>query len=865
MAKNKLFLTNIIDDKPTFIKMREYLSMKGYTIRCAYLDEDDSDNKIRIAFLRSDCVIVISSSKSLSLSNFYSGIETVKKNINSRPLINVLLGDSLDNIFNEIYQDDQVSDEIVLKADDYKRELEKNGYLLSNGEDFNNVYNKLVELGIVPEETKQLEEPVNNNDSQVVPVKPQPIVPRQKTDEELIKEKALNDLDALDKKIDDKLKKEEEKKQKAKEEREKQKAEAEALKEKEKAEAQQEDAKVEDKKPVVEEVKAEEPKEEVKAEPAKPQKVELKEVLVDNPEAFKKALAKFANEEYNSAYKLFRETAKNPIAMEYLGYANLTGTGCDRNEDEAFKWYFRSVEAGNDHAKTGLADCFYYGYGTKKNDELALKYYEETIDQDENVVLHIANIYFYSDKLQNYNKAYNLYNRIFKLNIPQVYHNIATMYYYGLDLQQDYQEAYKLYNKAAELSYAPSINDLGCMTMEGLGCEANMAEAFRLFQEAAKYDLAEAYKNLGDCYLNGLGTKQDSKKAASSYRKSANLGSSDGAYELAHMFDLGDDIDISESEAIKWYEFASNLGNAKAQSELARHYYFGYGVKKDNEKTFNYYKKAAESGYAPAMYELARCYHNGTGTEYDEENALIWYKKSAELDNIDALLEMGKIYEHGYTVEQNMEEAFKCYEKAYQLGNAKGLLSMAKCYLYGIGVEKNVQLAFETYKKAAETKLPEAQALYGDCFFNGTGTLQNYREAVKYYKIGARGKDPHAYYCLGRCSELGVGGLPKNMKEAIKNYQEAADYGDDDAAYELGDYYTNPNNKDHDFEEGFSNFEAAANRNYTPAIVRLAMCYFEGIGIEPDKDYAHDLGIKAMQLGNLDAKEFLKNYFNEEY
>ena len=168
-------------------------------------------------------------------------------------------------------------------------------------------------------------------------------------------------------------------------------------------------------------------------------------------------------------------------------------------------------------------------------------------------------------------------------------------------------------------------------------------------------------------------------------------------------------------------------------------------------------------------------------------------------------------------------------------------------------------------KKAAETKLPEAQALYGDCFFNGTGTLQNYREAVKYYKIGARGKDPHAYYCLGRCSELGVGGLPKNMKEAIKNYQEAADYGDDDAAYELGDYYTNPNNKDHDLEEGFSNFEAAANRNYTPAIVRLAMCYFEGIGIEPDKDYAHDLGIKAMQLGNLDAKEFLKNYFNEEY
>jgi len=860
MAKNKLFITNIIDDKPTFLRLREYLDNKGYVIRCAYLDEEDSDNKIRVAFLRSDAVIIIASAKSLSLPNFYEGLNSVKKNFNNRPLIYVILGNSLDDVFNSVYQDDNVSDDTVIKADDFKQEL-INNCILSNGmDDFINVYNKLKEYNLLPDEIKSLHEPVNDNTKQVVEVKPQPVLKVEKTDEQKIKEKALNDLEALDKKIDEKLQKEEEKKRKLQEEREAKKKEQEAINQNEPKEEIKEEIKPE----VKEEVKEE--KKEVKPEPIVLKKVEIKkEILIDNQDILKKALAKYNSEEFSSAYKLFKETAGNPIAEEYLGYMAMTATGCDKNLDDAFKWYKMAVDNGNEHAKCGLADCYYYGYGTEKNDELALKYYEETTDRDEYVVLHIANIYYYSDKLQNYNKAFNLYKQIYKCNIPQVNYNLGNMYYDGLVEEVNYELAYKEYQKASELSYAPAINDLGYMTLNGISVEENQAEAFRLFSLAAEYDLADAYKNLGDCYIEGIGCKQDPKKALQSYRKAANLGSSEGAYEVGHLFDLGDDVDISEAEAIKWYETASKLGNAKAQAELARHYYFGYGVKRDNQIAFDYYKKSAEGGYAPAMFELARCYHNGTGTEYSEENALIWYQKSAELDNIDALLEMGKIYENGYTVTQDIEKAFKCYERANELGNAKGLLSMAKCYLYGIGVEKNVTMAFETYKKAADTKLPEAQALFGDCFFNGTGTLQNYREAVKYYKIGMRGKDHHAYYAYGRCLELGVGGVLRNMKEALKNYQEAADLGDDDAAYELGDYYTNTNNKDYDLELGFTNFEDAANRNYTPAIVRLAICYFNGIGIEPDKDYAHDLGIKAMNLGNVDAKEFLKNYFNEEY
>ena len=47
-------------------------------------------------------------------------------------------------------------------------------------------------------------------------------------------------------------------------------------------------------------------------------------------------------------------------------------------------------------------------------------------------------------------------------------------------------------------------------------------------------------------------------------------------------------------------------------------------------------------------------------------------------------------------------------------------------------------------------------------------------------------------------------------------------------------------------------------------MVRVAMCYFNGIGVGIDKEYSHDIAVKAMDLGNEDAKEFLRVYFEED-
>ena len=115
---------------------------------------------------------------------------------------------------------------------------------------------------------------------------------------------------------------------------------------------------------------------------------------------------------------------------------------------------------------------------------------------------------------------------------------------------------------------------------------------------------------------------------------------------------------------------------------------------------------------------------------------------------------------------------------------------------------------------------------------------------------------------LGRCSEQGFGGMLKSNKEAMKYYKLAAEGGDLEAMYYLGDYYLNAKNADYDVDEGFNYIEDAARANYTPAILRLADCYLNGIGIEKDPDYAKDLATKAKNLGNPDAQDFLNKNFD---
>ena len=103
-------------------------------------------------------------------------------------------------------------------------------------------------------------------------------------------------------------------------------------------------------------------------------------------------------------------------------------------------------------------------------------------------------------------------------------------------------------------------------------------------------------------------------------------------------------------------------------------------------------------------------------------------------------------------------------------------------------------------------------------------------------------------------------GVKANADAALNNLKEAADLGDELALYDLGDYYSSQGDR----EKAFECYEEASNKGFSTATIKLAQCYYGGIGIDQDKDYAHDLAYKLAEAGNEDAKTFLRKYFGEE-
>lgn len=90
--------------------------------------------------------------------------------------------------------------------------------------------------------------------------------------------------------------------------------------------------------------------------------------------------------------------------------------------------------------------------------------------------------------------------------------------------------------------------------------------------------------------------------------------------------------------------------------------------------------------------------------------------------------------------------------------------------------------ALEWLQKSADQDYAPAQHALAKFYFTGSmkGIKENKTEAIKWYKKAAENGQVTAMYELGKCAERGYG-MVKNIKLARKYYQQAADFGFEDA------------------------------------------------------------------------------------
>lgn len=388
------------------------------------------------------------------------------------------------------------------------------------------------------------------------------------------------------------------------------------------------------------------------------------------------------------------------------------GLGTQKNEAEAVKWYKKSAEQGYAEAQYILAKCYLNGQGVKENKEKALKLLKKAAKQKHEHAKEDL------EELQKAEKAKQLYH-------VAKSHDSANK----LDI------AFKYYEKAAKLGYAEAQNYLGRCYEEGWGIAKNESEAFNLYQKAAEQGLAVAQYNLADFYLNGIGVPENKEKA------------------------------------FNWYQKAAEQGSAEAQNMLGRCYKEGWGIAKNDDKAVCWYQRAAEQGNIDAQYNLAVCYFNGEGIKENKAEAIKWFTKAANKNSASAQNMLGRCYEEGWGISKNEAEAVKWYQKAAKGGNENAKNNLIKLKNKIAELEK-----FSSLRREAELGDKESQYRLGRCYEIGENIVKNYEEAFKWYKKAADSGVSFAQYKVGFCFEVGFG-VGKDLNTAMQWYKMAAKQG----------------------------------------------------------------------------------------
>ncbi|MBQ8447383.1 MAG: SEL1-like repeat protein, partial [Clostridia bacterium] len=388
-----------------------------------------------------------------------------------------------------------------------------------------------------------------------------------------------------------------------------------------------------------------------------------------------------------------------------------------------------AAENGHAWSQRQLAYCYQFGHGVAQNYQKAFEWYNKAAEQGHAQAQ--GDIGFFYEKgyhvAQNYGKALEWYKKAAENGHAWSQRQLAYCYQFGNGVAQNYQKAFEWYNKAAEQGHAQAQGDVGFFYEKGYHVTQNYEKAFEWYKKAAENGNAWSQCKLGYCYGNGKGVEMSNEKAFEWYTKSALQNDVTAQYNLALYYENGYGTAQNYQKAIEWYEKAKSGGDtdaqaaidrikaklaqqteekkakeAEAQFDLGEKYYYGRGGFVTNyTQAANHYRKAAENGHVKAQVEIGRCYENGRGVLKDPALAVSWITKAAEKGNADAQASLGYYYDTGFGVVQNYYKAVEWYTKAALQNNKTAQYNLAICYEYGRGVIADKYKAIEWYNKAA--------------------------------------------------------------------------------------------------------------------------------------------------------------------
>ena len=320
---------------------------------------------------------------------------------------------------------------------------------------------------------------------------------------------------------------------------------------------------------------------------------------------------------------------------------------------------------------------------------------------------------------QDYEKAFEWFERSAKQKNKFAQFSLANLYYYGSGVEKDLSQAFLWYQRSSSRGQPYASYAVAQMYSKGEYVSENEDTAQRYYKDALSGSLKleskdqaddNLYYKLGSMFKKGLGTDIDMDRAIDYFKRSAEMNNKNGLYEYGKALLLGEHIPQDKEKAVKLLEKAIKLENINAKRFLALELISGEHLDQDIDKGLAMLTECADSGDAFACYKLGKIYFKGDIVLQDLDKAEK-YLLSAE-DNEFTQYAFGKLYLQ--KEKYDILKAVDCFEKSADK-NVWSSYQLGKIYLFGAaGLTKDKEQAIEWFTKSANDGNEYAQAILDD-------------------------------------------------------------------------------------------------------------------------------------------------------
>ena len=382
----------------------------------------------------------------------------------------------------------------------------------------------------------------------------------------------------------------------------------------------------------------------------------------------------------------------NVLAVYDLGKLYSTDKLGERNEEMSIAKYtqalqgFLQIEPNSKKLKPyvqyRIGKMFCYGLGTEQDYEKAFEWFERSAKQKNKFAqFSLANLYYYGSGVEkDLSQAFLWYQRSSSQGQPYAAYSIAQMYRYGEYVTKDNDTAQRYYKQALS----------GFLKIES--------------DDMANDDF---FYKLGQMFKLGLGTNSDVTKAIEYFKRSAEMNNKNGLFEYGKALLIGEHIPQDTDSAVKLLEKAVKLKNSNAKRFLALEYISGEHLEQDIEKGIALLTECADSGDVIASYRLGKIYLQGEIMPQNLDKAEKYLLLAEDSEYTQYALAKLYLQEEKYDIQKAVNYFENCAAKnhwaSYQLG---------RIYLFGAkDIERDKEKAVEWFTKSANDGNEYAQDL----------------------------------------------------------------------------------------------------------------------------------------------------------